>query len=127
MDRVEAEDLIVRGTQRAVAWARDPTGRRWAKDFLEQEARPSDRARIRNWCHILADAGQITNPRVFRKEAGPIWAFKSGQVRIGAFLTGRTWYLTHGFMKKKPKWDRRELHRAERIRVEQLLRLENSR
>ena len=124
MDCVPDDDVVRRGPKRTIAWARDATGRRHAKDFLEGgEAPEKHRAALDQAFKVLAEHGRIANEQRFKKESGEIWGFKSYQVRIGAFQEGRVWYLTHGFIKKQNRWPARELKRAKRIRGEHLKRV----
>jgi len=123
MDGVSEEDVVYRGAQRTVAYARDARGRALAKEYLEGEGIAArDAARLARLFERLGDGGKISNKEQFKKEHGEIWGFKSYQARLGAFPVGRTWYLTHGFEKKKNKWSAAELQRAERIRKEHLTR-----
>ena len=95
----------------------DGTERIPARSYLEsEEVSTSDHAYLRHLFLMLGETGRINNQRKFRKERGPIWAFKVRQLRIGAFQVGRVWFLTHGFSKKQDRWRREELERAETIR-----------
>jgi hypothetical protein len=114
--------LIVEGAARRVAYAVDAAGRCQAREFLFGEAPDKDRNRILHTCRVLAEQGRVANPTAFKKEVGEIWALKSFQARVGAFLVGKTWFLTHGFIKKADAWPRSEIERAERIRLEHLAR-----
>jgi len=115
------EDVVLRGSMLKVAWAREASGRRLAKEFLESGAAPEkDRARLRRWFQVMADQGVIRNEEAFKHEKGPIFGFKAFQIRIGAFRDGDSWFLTHGFTKKKDKWPPAELARAERIMLEHM-------
>jgi hypothetical protein len=117
------EDIIINGTMRTVAYARDASGRANAQDFLDGECPPKDAKRIRHWIIVIAEQGEANaNRESFVHERGPIHAFKSFQARVGAFRIGNTWLLTHGFLKKKDQWPKAELDRADRIRAEHLAR-----
>jgi hypothetical protein len=115
------EDIVAQGSKLTVAWARDASGRRHAKEFLESKDAPAkDRARLYHWFKVMADMGVINNVEAFKKEMGQIFGFKAFQVRVAAFRHLDTWYLTHGFIKKKDKWPPAELARAERIMREHM-------
>jgi hypothetical protein len=108
------ETTITSGPWGRVLAAKDHAGREQASEFLAGLT-PSDFQKVKHLCQILADTGRIGNREKFRKESGKVWALKSHQIRIGAFQIGRTWYLTHGFVKKSDLWPKQELHRAEAI------------
>ncbi len=111
------------GPARTIDYAVDAQGRRQAQEFLHGECPAKDAKSIFHKCHVMAEHGaQGLQQEAFRHEAGEIFAFKSFQVRIAAFQQGKTWFLTHGFIKKKDKWPPAELARAERIRLEHLVR-----
>lgn len=117
-----------RGPARTIAYAIDANGRMPARDFLESahgKDAPSKQelAALRHAFKVMANQGVIRNHEQFRKERGDIFGFKNYQARIAAFQVGTTWYLTHGFKKKRDKWPETELVRAERIRSEYLSRM----
>ena len=124
MDGVPEQDLVVpRGLERTIAYARDAAGNRPAWDFLCSPLGVGERARLVFLFRRLADTGRIPDQGQFRKESGEIWSFKThGGIRIAAFPHKRVWFLTHGLIKKRDRWPRTELERAERIRAEHLLR-----
>jgi hypothetical protein len=115
-------DLVVAGTKLSIAFARDAQGRMPAHAFIETEAPRADLGKLFHSFEVMAERGRIDNVERFRHERGAIFAFKSGQIRLACFRDGNTWYLTNGFVKKKSKWPRSELIRAERIRSEHLAR-----
>lgn len=120
---MRSEDIIINGTMRTIAYARDASGRAHAQDFLDGECPEKDRKRIRHWFVLIAEHGEAHASReAFRHERGPIHAFKSFQARVGAFRIGNTWFITHGFIKKRDEWPPAELKRAIRIRAEHLAR-----
>jgi hypothetical protein len=128
MDGVSDEDLVCRGCRCTVAYARDASGRAHAQEFLESADIPAkDKARLRNLFERMAETGHITNREHFKKERNKIWGFKSYQARVPAFQDERTWYLTHGFIKKRDDWPPTQLDRADRIREEHLTRQEKQR
>jgi len=122
LDDVSDEDLVVpRGRSRTIAYARDGSGVRPAKVFLEQEIPFALRMRLLATFKLLAEEGRIGSAKWFKKERGDIWAFKAGNVRMACFSKGRVWYLTHGFVKKRDRWPVEEFSRAERVRWEHLV------
>lgn len=75
---------------------------------------------------IIERASQSTDPKLLKKLEGEIWEFRilySGlQYRMLAFWDktdkrGTLVLATHGFIKKTSKVDKKELVRAERIRL----------
>jgi hypothetical protein len=120
---MRAEDVIVVGKLRTIAYARDAAGRSNAREFLEEECPLNDRDRLGRWFDRIAEYGeQDATDKSFKHEVGSIHAFKSSQVRIAAFRVGNIWLLTHGFLKKRDTWPRAQLQRAERIRLEHMTR-----
>ena len=97
-----------------------------ARDFLEslwQRDRPAF-TKFRALFEKIAKTGLIRNTTQFRKEEGDIWSFKHGQCRIACFQDGRCWVLTHGFEKKRGRWRKEDLKKAENIRADDLARIE---
>jgi len=116
-------DVVIRGTMRVIAYARDAAGNANAQFFLEFEAPAKDKARLAHWFRVIADHGErAAKPESFKHEVGEIFAFKSFQARVAATRQGNVWYLLCGFLKKSDKWPKQELERAERIRREHLAR-----
>lgn len=112
---------LISGRSRTIAYARAAGGTYPARDFLEGSDVPAkDKAALRRRIELLAAEGRITNREQFKKLSGELWELKSYQVRIGCFQHGDAWYLTHGFIKKKDKWPKAQLERAEQIRLEHL-------
>lgn len=97
-----------------------------ARDFIES-LKDKERAKLSVLFERMADAGRIWNREQFKKVEGDIFEFKRFQIRVGCFQEGSTWFLTHGFRKKRDKWQKRELERANRIRNEHLARQERER
>ena len=85
-------------------------------DFLENLAE-SDQKKVIHLFDLFCRQGRIWNEEKFKKEEGPIWAFKSFQVRIlCAFLPGKskpTVLLLHGLHKKADKLSRSDLDKAQ--------------
>ncbi len=85
-------------------------------DFLENLAE-SDQKKVIHLFDLFCRQGRIWNEEKFKKEEGPIWAFKSFQVRIlCAFLPGRrkpSVLLLHGLHKKADKLSRSDLDKAQ--------------
>jgi hypothetical protein len=117
------EDVIVVGTLRTIAYARDASGRARARSFLEEECSDTDAVRLRRCFHLVAFHGErAARQEAFKHELGAIHAFKGHRARIAAFRSGSIWYLTHGFVKQRARWPVAEIERAERIRFEHLTR-----
>ncbi len=119
---MDDESLIVaKGTKRTIAYAICRDGSSPAKEFLASLT-GSEAAKLAILFKRMALIGTVGNEQHFRKEGKKIWAFKRDQMRVGCFQEGTTWFLTHGFKKKKDKWPKSELERAERIHAEHLER-----
>jgi len=119
--RILPEEMVVyRGRAAQIAYARDAAGRLPAREFLENETSEKDQAALYRVIERLAESGKVSNREKFKKLDGEIWEIKSFQLRIGAFRLRSVWYLTHGFQKKRDKWPKAQIERAERIRQEHL-------
>lgn len=115
--------VVCRGQQRTVAYAVRKDGTKPAEEFIEEEMDEKAWAKMLAMINKLCATGKISNDEQFKKEEGEIWGFKpTSQIRIACFQDGRFWFLTHGFVKKRDKWPRSELERAEEIRKEHLAR-----
>lgn len=122
-DNLPSSDILVVGTLRVVAYARDSKGHAHALAFLEAECPTKDKKRLLHTMRVLCDLGEAATHRdAFRHEAGAIHALKSFQARVACFRDGNVWLLTHGFLKKKDVWPKAELERALRIMAEHLAR-----
>jgi len=120
------DDLVQGGAWGSVRYAVDAKGSMPARDFIES-LKDKERAKLSVLFERMADAGRIWNREQFKKVEGDIFEFKRFQIRVGCFQEGSTWFLTHGFRKKRDKWQKRELERANRIRNEHLARQERER
>lgn len=102
-------------------WGADASGQFHARDYFD-DLKPVEKAKFEALFERLADTGRINNTDHFRKESDDIYCFKGGQHRLSCFQERRRWILLHGFRKKtnKDKRLRREIERAERIRIEYL-------
>ena len=87
-----------------------------------EKFRRKDYARVIVLFQRLAGKGKIINEEQFKHLTGKIYEFKRHQIRVGCFQQGRTWILTHGFIKKQQKWPKREIERAIRIMEEHVSR-----
>lgn len=116
--------ILVTGVQRTIRYAMRTDGSVEARDFIDG-LKPMDQQKLRALFDRLAAKGQIHNREQFKKVEDKIFEFKSFQIRIGCFQEGRTWYLTHGFIKKKDNWRTQDLERANLIRIEQTKRIES--
>jgi hypothetical protein len=117
----ESQLLVATGDWGQVRYAVRQNGTCPAKDFIDQLS-DTDSTKLAAMFDLMAAVGQIKNREKFKKVEGPIFEFKSFQIRIGCFQHGRVWFLTHGFQKKANRWRRAELDRAETIRSEHLAR-----
>ena len=115
--------IVARGALRTIEYAVCLNGSVPARDFIE-ELPQAELSRLAALFQRLADTGKIADPRKFKKLEGKLYEFKRYQVRTGCFRIENRWILTHGFIKQKDKWPRRELERAERIMREHLQREE---
>jgi hypothetical protein len=119
-------DVVVRGTARTIAYAVCSDGSMPAKEFVEG-LDDSDQRKLDTLFRRLADTGKIFNREQFKLVEGEIFEFKRHQVRVGCFQIETRWLLTHGFVKKRDKWPKAELERANRIRSEHLKREQKQR
>lgn len=123
------EQIVLKGPAATIAYAVDATGEMPARAFLESTKgkdapSPQELAGLKQAFKVMAEHGTIRNDQQFKKERGEIFGFKKYQARVAAFQVGKTWFLTHGFKKKKDKWPDKEIDRANRIRNEHLKRTE---
>ncbi|MGO9482845.1 MAG: type II toxin-antitoxin system RelE/ParE family toxin [Candidatus Kryptoniota bacterium] len=85
-------------------------------DFIEG-LDDSDQRKVLHLFEMFCEQGQIRNEEKFNHEDGPIYAFKSFQVRIlCAFLPGRrkrTVILLYGLKKKQDKLPKPDLKKAQ--------------
>lgn len=126
------EQIVLKGPAATIAYAVDAKGDMPAKAFLDNSKgkdapSPQELAGLQQAFNVMVEHGTIRNSEQFKKERGEIYGFKKYQARIAAFRVGDTWFLTHGFKKKKDKWPERELDRANRIRDEHLKRTKERR
>lgn len=114
----------ITGAQRTIDCATDASGEQPAFDFLASAECPAkDRARLVHWFRVIAEHTERKGTEeAFKFERDGLWAFKSYQARVLAFQVGRTWWLTHGFVKKKDKIPPAEFERAARIQAEHMKR-----
>ena len=125
MQNAADRPVEIKGHKRIIAYAMLRNGKCPAKDFLENLNR-SDRATLAKFLVLfrrMANEGIIQNKQQYRKVQGEIWEFKRYQHRIGCYQDGRILVLTHGFIKKRDKWPKEELKRANRIAQEDKARI----
>ncbi len=120
-DKPIARPLMTRGRLRIVECAVDARGQSPALEFVESLS-DSDQDKVTNLFQRLANLGEIGNREKFKLLEGKIWQFKSYQIRIPCFQDGRSWVLTHGFIKKQDAASKSEIKRAIRIQGEDLAR-----
>ena len=111
----------VPGPKRTIAFAIRLDGSCPAREFLEGLS-DSDESKVANLFRWMADHGEIKNGQKFKRLDGPIWEFKSHQIRIPCFQDGTIWVLTHGFRKKSDQAPKSEVARAHDIHSEYLSR-----
>lgn len=117
--RDEKRRLVERGTWGTVEYVVLRNGQCPAQEFVNG-LEMSEKAKLARLFNKMAMFGRIGNFEKFKKESGEIFGFKSFQIRIGCFQMGRMWLLTHGFRKKRDKWPKSELDRADEIRHDYL-------
>lgn len=122
-NNLPASDIILVGTLRVIAYARDSKGHAHAMAYLEAECPADEKKSLMHTFQVLADLGEFKAPgKRFRHEKGGIFAAKGWQARVAMFRDGNVWFLTHGFTKKTDQWPPAELTRALRIMAEHLAR-----
>ena len=119
MGKEPDNNLVCRGPWGTIRYAICFNGRMPSQDFLS-DLSIEDQAKFLALFDRMAQVGQIRNREQFKKVEGRIFEFKRFQIRVGCFQSGNSWVLTHGFVKKKNRWPKAELERAERIRREHL-------
>lgn len=106
------------GTRFTVEYAKLKDGSVPGREFLAQQD-PRWQARVYSLFQKLGDFGQIQNREQFKKAGDEFWEFKAFQVRmICYFLPGRRVVVKHGFVKKQDSFDKKELKRAQAIKME---------
>jgi phage-related protein len=96
-----------------------------AKDFLDNlDYKSREKILFNIW-----KSRETNDPELFKKLTGEIWEFrtrfKSNQFRLLAFWDkseGKETLViaTHGFIKKKQKTPKKEIERAEQLRIDYL-------
>ena len=111
-----------RGKTRTVVCAVLGNGSSPAWEFIERRLNERDRRKLLVVLQVLADLGEVrfNNKYKFKQLEGPIWVVKSyqgnaNQVRVFCFRQGNQWVLTHGYIKKKNKAEKRQIARAHQI------------
>lgn len=116
-------NIAVRGNQRTIEYAICANGSMPAKKFIEGLSKP-DQAKIVVLFHRMAEKGNVPNREQFKLVEGKIFEFKKQQIRVFCFRKADRWLLTSGYKKKRPKLDRSEIDRAQRVMQEHLEREE---
>jgi hypothetical protein len=111
------DTLVYAGSKRTIRYARRTTGAMLAKEFVEG-LDEGDQRKLMNLFQRMGEEGLIFNKEKFRRVEDKLYEFKSFQIRIGCFQVSTTWFLTHGFIKKKDKWSRSEIDRGLTIMAE---------
>ncbi len=115
---------MIKGKSCNIEFAENSNGKKLADEFLEDL---DDRVKVQFQALfkelLNSDNGIIPNIQKMEKLKGgnKIWELKAkihgvGNFRIFCFKKGPTWFLTHGFSKKKERTRREEIDRAVRIR-----------
>jgi len=96
-----------------------------AEKFLKKlkRERNSDFIKLMVLLERMAFVGKIVGIGRFKHLDEKIYEFKRGQVRMACFQIGNSWVLTHGFIKKRRQWPRKEIERAQKIMREHLKRI----
>ncbi len=98
----------------------------WAKEFLDN-LNPKARQKV---LYNIWKSRETNDPELFRKLTDEIWEFRTKfftkQIRLLAFWdktdTKETLVIaTHGFIKKTQKIPKKEIKRAEKIRLQYLI------
>ncbi len=116
------KNIAASGTWGTVEYACRADGTRPAQDFLDN-LEDKEKAALVALFKRMADHGRITNETKFKHEEGEIYAFKRFQTRLPCFRIGSSWFMTHGFIKKKDRWPPTEINRAKDIMHEHKARL----
>jgi len=112
---------MIKGRVRNVDYAQSANGRYHAQEFLAK-LDDSQKTKFTKLFERMAETGKIWNKQKFKvlKGADGICEFKSKPHRIMCWLSGSTYYLTHGFTKDDDETPPEEIGRAKRIRREHL-------
>jgi Phage derived protein Gp49-like (DUF891) len=123
MDEPPQRPIVANGRCFTVAYAVCNDGSSPAKEFVDG-CDKRDRAKLAFLIQNRAELGlnEWRNREKFKPIGGPLFEFKSFQIRILCFRDGATWVLTHGFVKKKDDIPPAEIERARRIMREDLAR-----
>jgi phage-related protein len=122
MARMPDDNLVLSRQWGSIRYAVRRNGNVPAKEFIESlDVKP--RIKLETLLRRMAEHGQVKNEQKFRHLVGKIWEFKSDQNRVLCFLHGKSWILTHGFIKKQDKTPPKEIARAEDIMGEHLERI----
>lgn len=120
MDETDYLVPLADGPARRVVGGRRQNGQCEAMSYLSSL---TEREKDRLAAHFqgMANSGKQSENR-FKKleDSGGIWEFRSGSHRLLCFADGRSWVLTHGFVKRGQKAPKREITRAQTIRAEYL-------
>ena len=122
MSQSDDDNIELQGPKKTIAHAVAANGRRYAKEFLNEQVPDRDLAPLAKTFEYLCKLDQFHNDQRFKKLKGEkkLFEFRSNDVRIGAFMVGDVLFLTHGFFKKRDNWPERQLRRARRIMAEHL-------
>ncbi len=109
---------IQSGPKGEIAVCVDESGRCQVLEFIEALSEP-DQKKVLNLFKLFCDQGEIRNEEKFKHEDGPIYAFKSFQLRIlCGFLPvkgKRTIVLVHALKKKTDRLSKSDLKKAKQL------------
>jgi Phage derived protein Gp49-like (DUF891) len=88
-----------------------------AADFIA-DLEDRDKAKLKALFNRFSEYGLINNREKFKKIADDLFEFKSFQIRIFCYITGRQLVITHGVKKKRDDLNPADIDRARRIRNE---------
>jgi hypothetical protein len=110
--------MILDGEKAIIYEFVNETGKSEVTEF-QKTLNLSDRKKVVKLLEWMSKTGKILNTEKFVNERGPIFAFKSGQIRIYCFfmpdIIPKTIVLTNACIKKSRKASPAELEKAERI------------
>ena len=121
------ETLVVSGPCFQVRWGLDSNGECQARDYFEA-LEMADRAKGSALFQRMADFGKIYDKTKFNKETAELWVFKPQPHRFFCFFVkGKRIVIVSAYQKQGNKASRREIERAEKLRLEWLERFQGGR
>lgn len=123
--------VVAKGVQRTIEYARRKDGSIPAKQFYNSLPK-CDQAKMTALWQRTANHGEIPQPRKFKHEEGPIFAFKTKaadgrMIRFGCVRLGKRWLLVHGFYKPaQSRWPQSDVNQCYTVRNEHVATWEKS-